>query len=151
MRDGIRWSALLAAVWLGALLTVAAIATPSAFATLARADAGRVAARVLMQEAYLSLAFGVLLVLLQRAAGRAAAEAGHGSRLGTDLVLVLGPLFCTVAGYFAIVPLMAEARAGAGRLSFGQLHAISSGFYAVKVLLVAVLAWRLSRRPSSSG
>jgi len=46
---------------------------------------------------------------------------------------------------------MEQARAGHGRLSFGQLHAISSGFYGVKVLLVAALAWRLSRRSSSSG
>lgn len=151
MRDGARWSSLLAALWLGALLTVAAIATPAAFATLARPEAGKVVARVLMQEAYLSLAFGVVLMLLQRTAGRAAAEAGRGSRFPLELALALGALFCTVAGYFAIVPMMEQARAGLSRLSFGQLHAISSGFYGVKVLLVAALAWRLSRRPSSSG
>jgi hypothetical protein len=59
-----------------------------------------------------------------------------------------------VAGYFALLPMMAAARAGQGPLSFGQLHAVSAVFYGVKVLLVLALAWRaagaaLSRRPAS--
>jgi len=70
------------------------------------------------------------------------------------MMLALGALFCTVAGYFALQPMMAAARAGQGPLSFGQLHAVSAVFYGLKLLLVLVLAWRaagpgLSRRPSS--
>jgi hypothetical protein len=60
-------------------------------------------------------------------------------------------VFCTVAGYFALQPMMAAARAGEGPLSFGQLHAVSAAFYAVKLLLVLALAWRAAgtglRRP----
>jgi Domain of unknown function (DUF4149) len=149
MRELARWARLLAGLWLGALLTVALIATPAAFALLQRPDAGRVAARILAHEAYLSLAFGVLLLLLERGLARQRAEAGSGSRFSTELALALGTVFCTVAGYFGVLPLMADARAGGGSLSFGQLHAISSVFYAVKVALVATLAWRLSRLPSS--
>lgn len=146
MRDTARWTRLLTGLWLGALLTVALIATPSAFALLPRADAGRVAARILANEAYLSLAMAVVLILLERVA----AATGQGVRFSSNLMLALGTVFCTVAGYFGVLPLMADARAGVGRFSFGQLHAISSVFYAVKVLLVAALAWRLSRLPSSS-
>jgi hypothetical protein len=61
------------------------------------------------------------------------------------MLLALGALFCTVAGYFGILPLMQAARAGQGTLSFGQLHGISSAFYFAKVLLVLALAWRAAR------
>jgi hypothetical protein len=62
---------------------------------------------------------------------------------------LLGVLFCTVAGYFAIQPMMAAARAGQGSLSFGALHGISSAFFVLKGLLVLALAWRLSQPPTS--
>ena len=52
----------------------------------------------------------------------------------------------TVAGYFALQPMMATARAGQGAWSFGALHGMSVGFYALKALLVLVLAWRLGGR-----
>ena len=55
---------------------------------------------------------------------------------------MLGVLACTVIGYFALQPQMAAARAGQGLWSFGQLHAASSVFYVVKLVLLAVLAWR---------
>jgi hypothetical protein len=151
MRDPARWRALLAALWLGLLLTVAGIATPAAFATLPSAEAGRVAARVLAAEAYASVALGALLIGLERALARRDAAAGCGSQFGGGLLLALGALFCTVAGYFGVLPLMAEARGGAGRFTFGQLHAASTAFYAVKVALVAALAWGATRRASSSG
>ena len=41
------------------------------------------------------------------------------------MLLALGTVFCTVAGYYALAPLMAAARAGQGSLSFAQLHGIS--------------------------
>ena len=150
MRDGARWAVLLAAVWLGLLLTVAAIATPAGFALLPRPDAGRVAARILAQEAALSLAFGAASALLARHAARRRAETGRGAQASTELLLALGAIFCTVAGYYGVLPLMEQARAGRGALGFGALHAVSSAFFAVKVGLVAALAWRLSRPPSSS-
>jgi hypothetical protein len=146
MRDASRWCRLLAGSWLGALLTVALIATPAPFATLAVADAGRVVARVLASEAYLSVALGVVLVLLERQV----ASRGTGPQFGARLALALGAIFCTVAGYFGLQPLMADARTGAARFSFGQLHAASFAFYGVKVALVAALAWRVSATPAPS-
>ena len=61
-------------------------------------------------------------------------------------MLTLGALFCTVAGYFALQPMMAAARAGEGAVSFGALHGLSAGFYALKTGLVVALAWRLTAR-----
>ncbi len=135
---------LLPGIWLGLLVCVAALATPAPFALLPQADAGRVVGRILAQEAHISLALGVLLLVLERLAARRAAAAGQGSGFSAGMVLALAALFCTVAGYFGLQPMMATARAGQAALSFGQLHALSAAFYALKVVAVALLAWRAS-------
>ncbi len=140
---------LVAAVWLGLLLTVAGIATPAPFATLAKADAGRVVARVLAQEAAVSVVLGAVILVLQRAQTRRRAASGASPQFDLTLGLAAGAMFCTLAGYYAVQPMMADAKAGQGALGFAQLHAISGGFYVLKVVLVAVLAWRLTRPPSS--
>ena len=134
------------------LACIAAIAAPAAFATLARADAGRFVGRVFLVEAYLSLALAVLLFLIERRRTRDAAEAGKGSLFSANLVLLLGTLFCTVAGYFAIEPMMAAARLGQGPWSLGALHAASVSLFVLKGLLVLALAWRLTAalRPSAT-
>ena len=114
--------------------------------------AGRVAGRMFAQEAYLSLALCVALFFFVRQRARASAQAGSGSVISVELMLVLGALFCTVAGYFALQPMMVAARAGEGGWSFGALHGLSASFYGLKALLVVALAWRLaavSRLPSS--
>ena len=129
-------------LWAGTLFCLALLATPAPFALLAPADAGRVVARLLAQEAYISLAVGVVLLGLERLAARQTAGHGRGPQFSAGMVLCLGALFCTVAGYFALQPLMAQARAGQGPLSFGQLHAVSAGFFVVKACFVLALAWR---------
>jgi Domain of unknown function (DUF4149) len=139
-----RFAALLAGLWAGVLLGIAAIAAPSAFATLPAGDAGRVVSRVFMQEAYLSLAVAVLLFVVERQRTRSIVADGVGSVFGTNLVLLLGTLFCTVAGYFALLPMIDAARAGQGSVSFATLHAISAGLFVLKGLLVLALAWRLA-------
>jgi hypothetical protein len=101
-----------------------------------------------MNEAYLSLALGALLLVLERLAARRAALQG-GSQFSVGMVLALGTLFCTVVGYFALQPMMVAARAGQGALSFGQLHAISAAFFVLKLGLVLALAWRGVRAPAA--
>jgi hypothetical protein len=138
----------LAGLWAGALLAIALIAAPAAFAQLERAQAGRVAGRLFETEAYVSLALAVALVLLEQRAPRRPG----GSRFSVELALALGALACTVAGYFAVQPMMAAALAGSGPWSFAALHTVASVFYAAKTMLVLVLAWRgagVSPRPSS--
>ena len=147
-----RVATVVAGVWAGALACIGAIAAPAAFATLSSPDAGRFVSRVFMVEAYTSLAFAVLLFLIERRRTRDAAEAGAGSLFSANLVLLLGTLFCTVAGYFAIEPMMAAARAGQGPWSYGALHAASASLFVLKGLLVLALAWRLTAavRPSAT-
>ena len=133
---------LLPALWAGVLLCVALIATPAPFATLDGPTAGRVVSRIFVQEAWLSLVLAVLLLSAERARARLSAENRQGSVLNPEMLLVLGAVFCTVAGYFAVQPLLPAARAGQGVLSFGQLHAVSLVFFGLKTLLVLGLAWR---------
>ncbi len=137
-----RLAVALPGIWLGALLSLALLATPAGFALLAQADAGRLAARLLQQEAALSLFLGALVLVLERQQARLGAESGAGSQFSAGMVLALGTLGCTVVGYYVLQPLMVQARAGQGALSFAQLHLISGGFFAVKIVLVAALAWR---------
>jgi hypothetical protein len=139
-----RLRALLPALWAGVVLAVGLLAAPAAFGTLAPADAGRLVGRVFAHEAFLSLAAAVFFVMLDRRVGTRA--------MGADTLLALGALFCTVAGYFALQPMMADARAGVGPLNFAALHAISLAFFGLKMLLLLALAWRCAgvNRPAQS-
>ena len=87
---------ILPGLWAGVLLGIAAIAAPSLFATLERADAGRVVGRIFGQEAWLSLVLAVLLLAIERGRARSASEAGLGSVINTEMLLLLGTVFCTV-------------------------------------------------------
>lgn len=142
---GERLHRLLPAMWLGVLLTIALIAAPSLFALLERAAAGKVAGRLFAIEAQSSLALCIALGLIERRRASLRAVAGRGSRISAELLLVLGALFCTVFGQFALQPMMEAARVGEGRWSFGALHAVSTGFYGLKTVFVAALAWRVAR------
>ena len=108
MRQRLR--VLVPALWAGVLLCIAFIAAPAGFATLPSADAGRVAGRMFLLEAYLAIALTLLLFVLERGRARRAAAAGRGSVFSVELGLLLGALFCTVAGYFAVQPMMQAAR-----------------------------------------
>jgi hypothetical protein len=139
------WARVLAAAWLGLLATIAFVAAPAAFATLARADAGRYVARVFSVEAWSSLAIALVLLLAEQQAARRAAAQGRGSVMSGATLLLLGTLFCTVAGHFGIEPMMAAARSGTGPWPFGALHAASTVLYGAKALLVLAVAWRWQR------
>jgi hypothetical protein len=141
-----RFRLLLPGLWAGWLLCVALLATPAPFALLSPAEAGRIAGRMLAQDAYTGLVLGVLLLGLERLAARRAAQGGSGSQFSAGMMLVLGALFCTVVGYFVLQPMMAAARAGQGALSFGQLHGISAVFFLGKIGCVLALAALVVRR-----
>jgi len=133
---------LLPAAWFGLLACVAFIASPAPFAEVARDVAGRINGRVFLREAWVSVGLALALWGLERARARRAAQAGQGSVLNTEMVLLLATLLCTFVGYFAVQQLLPAARAGQGLFGFGTLHAISVGLFGLKLLLVAALAWR---------
>ena len=139
-----RWAAGIAGLWAGVLLGVGLIGAPAGFAAALPEIAGRAAGRMFAQEAYLSLALALAMCLLLRR--RPQGQIQPGAVFSVNLMLTLGALFCTVAGYFALQPMMAAARAGEGAVSFGALHGLSAGFYALKTGLVVALAWRLTAR-----
>ena len=145
MRASARWATAIAAAWAGVLLAIAFLAAPAAFAALPSAEAGRVVSRLFAQEAALALAIALLLLFLEQRAARLRAEAGTGSVMSVATTLLLGTIFCTAAGYYAVQPLMAQARLGHGGWSFATLHAISGSFYALKTLLVVALVWCFGR------
>ncbi len=121
---------------------VGLVAAPTLFATLARPDAGRVAARLFAIDAYLGIAFGAVLLVIALRLARDRADGG--SRFSVEMLLALGALFCVVAGHFALLPMIEAARAGTSAVPFAVLHGIASAFLLVKLSAVAVLAWRLA-------
>jgi Domain of unknown function (DUF4149) len=137
-----RISMLLVAAWSGLVLTLATVAAPVAFATLERSVAGALVGQYFRIEAHAGLALAAVLFLIERRRSAVRARDGQVRGVSVPLLLVLGALFCTVLGYFALQPLMAQARAGQGSWSFGALHAASSGLFALKGVLLLVLLWR---------
>ena len=135
-----RIAALVAGLWAGNLVCIALIAAPAAFSVLTQPDAGRFVNRLFEREAYVSIAAAVTLCVFERMSFR---DVRAASVFSATMLLCLGALFCTVAGYFAVQPLMDAARAGRGSISFGSLHVISAGFFVVKSFLALTLAWRL--------
>ena len=137
---------LLPGLWCGVLLAIALVATPAASGALDRASFGAVARAIFAREAPTSLVFGVLILMLERRAALVRHEASGVSQFSSEMMLALGALFCTVAGYYGLQPMMELARSGtATTLTFMQLHAISLAFFGVKSLLALALAWKATR------
>ncbi len=146
MRFSERLRRLLPGLWFGLLLAIAAIATPAASGVLDRASFGAVARVIFAREAPASLLLGVLILVIERRDALARHLGTGVSQFSVEMVLAVGALFCTVAGYYGLEPLMEQARTGgATPLTFMQLHAISLAFFGLKGLLVLALAWRATR------
>lgn len=142
----LRIQALLAALWAGVVLGIGAIAAPGLFAVLDRPMAGLAAGQLFFVEARVSLFMAIVLFVIERRRVRDLAEQlGGTTSMTINLLLVLGALFCTVFGEFAVRPMMAAAREGqATVLSFGALHGVSSVLFGLKGLMLLALAWRLT-------
>ena len=141
-----RW--LVATLWVGSLWTVGYLVAPTLFATLAdRALAGTIAGSLFRVEAWLSLACGMILLIIVARAAPATID-----KRSTVLQLVLGMLACTLIGYFGLQPFMAairETSAAAGgmdadaRMHFGALHGAASGIFLLQSLLGVALILKL--------
>ncbi len=129
--------ALLALLWAGQLLSVALLAAPNAFATLARPEAGAYVQRLFLVDARISLVLAVLMLLLEQRLQR---EQNPGRLRFTALLLLpVAVLFLTVGGYDALQPYLAAAKAGQG--SFALLHGLSMAAFAAKTVCVLLLGW----------
>ena len=137
---------LLPGLWFGVLLAIALIATPAASNSLDKASFGAVARAIFAREAPTSLVLGVLVLVIERRDALARHLAMGVSQFSLEMVLAIAALFCTVAGYYGLEPMMEQARAGATTgLTFMQLHAISLAFFGAKGLAVLALAWKATR------
>ena len=137
---------LLPGLWLGLLLAIALIATPAASNALDKASFGAVARAIFAREAPTSLVLGVLILVIERRDALARHLATGVTQFSSEMLLAAGALFCTVAGYYGLLPALEQARLGGStRLSFMQLHALSLAFFGLKGLLVLALAWKATR------
>ena len=137
---------LLPGLWFGVLLAIALIATPAASGALDKTSFGAVARAIFAREAPTSLVLGVLILVIERRDALARHLATGVSQFSTEMTLAIAALFCTVAGYYGLLPMMEQARAGgATSLTFLQLHAISLALFGIKGLLVLALAWKATR------
>ena len=137
---------LLPGLWFGVLLAIALIATPAASNSLDKASFGAVARAIFAREAPTSLVFGVLILVIERRDALARHMATGVSQFSPEMLLSAGALFCTVAGYYGLMPAMEQARLGGPtQLSFMQLHALSLAFFGLKGLMVLALAWKATR------
>jgi len=137
---------LLPGVWFGVLLAIALVATPAASGALDKASFGAVARAIFAREAPTSLVLGVLILVIERRDALARHLETGVTQFSAEMLLAAGALFCTVAGYYGLLPAMEQARlGGSSRLSFLQLHALSLAFFGLKGLLVLSLAWRAMR------
>ena len=141
-----RIGTVVSAAWAGEMLAVGGIAAPSLFAALPRSEAGSVAARLFATDATVAVVVGALVAIVSLQLGRQRAEHGVGSRFSVELMLALAAVAAVVLGYYAVEPMLGPARMGQGPLSFGALHALSTAFFAVRFVLVALLAWRFGGR-----
>ncbi|HEX5312305.1 DUF4149 domain-containing protein [Aquabacterium sp.] len=142
----LRFQAWLAATWTGVMLAVGGVAAPSLFMVLERELAGKAAGRIFTVEAKLSLAFAIVLFMIERRRVRDLAESGKTTTVMTgNLLIILGALFLAIFGEFVMHPMIEAVKAGQpARLSFGALHGISSVLYWLRAVLVGCLAWRLT-------
>jgi len=137
---------LLPGVWLGVLVAIALIATPAASTSLDKASFGAVARAIFAREAPTSLVLGVLILVIERRDALARHLATGVTQFSSEMLLAAGALFCTVAGYYGLLPALERARLGGlMQPGFLQLHALSLGFFGLKGLLVLALAWKATR------
>lgn len=135
---------LITTAWVGSIWTIGYLVAPTLFKTLAdQALAGTIAGQLFFVEACLSLVCGIALLAIWFAQHR---------KIHRKIV---GMVMCTVVGFFALHPFMADLRA-AGlsdpdvRWKFGALHGLSSGFYLMQSIIGAMLILeRLDNKPDA--
>jgi hypothetical protein len=142
----LRFQAWLAGLWAGMIIAVGGVAAPSLFMVLERELAGKGAGRIFTLEAKISLAFAVLIFVIERRRVRDLVEQGVTiSAMTSNLLLVLVALFLTIFGEFVLHPMIEAAKAGqATALSFGALHGVSAIMFWTRGVIVASLAWRMT-------
>jgi hypothetical protein len=134
------------AIWLGALWFMAILVAPGLFKWLPRPEAGLVAGRLFYMLALYSLVTSGVLLALSNFAG----ELRAGLKVNLLMAVILGVSVFELAWLQPHMDTLRAAMAGlegealaAMRSQFGNLHAMSSVLYSVK--MIGALVWGLSR------
>jgi hypothetical protein len=136
---------LLLTVWVGGMWAIGYLAVPILFAALdSRIQAGAIAGVMFTRLAWIGLACGAVILLLQwRAGGRGLPRIALGC--------VLAMLVITAIGEFGVGPQMAALKAqvvpgaemaDALRARFGMWHGVSSSLFLLASMLGALAVWR---------
>ena len=125
-------------LWAGSLLTVCALAAPSAFVVLDRQSAGRVAAQLFFSETIIGLCIATVVYVAQRVGKFETSRAV----IVAMAVGALAPLLSEVV----LGPLMQSARAAGDMARFGALHGVSALLFGTACVATLVAAWRFNRQ-----
>ena len=129
-----RFAALLAALWWGSLTTIGFLVVPLLFASLPTlAMAGGMAARLFAAQTWVSVACGVLLLLLSRSKwAQALAQWAQ-----VAMVFITLGLLMALLNQFAVAPHIVA------RENLRLWHSVGSVMYLVQWLCAGVVLWKL--------
>ncbi len=135
MRD--RLPVLLAALWWGSLSTVGFMVVPMLFAHLpSPAVAGAMAARLFEAQTFVSIACGVLLLVLSR---RRHAETQE-PWAQAAMVFIIGGLLLALLVQYGVSPRIVA------RQNLKLWHSVGTVMYALQWLCALAVLWRTARR-----
>jgi hypothetical protein len=132
-----RLVAMLLSLWAGSLLTVCAIAAPSAFAVLDRRGAGQLAARLFLIE--------MILGVVVAACFLGAFATGRLTATRAVAILVALGAAAPLASEVVLSPMMQAARSAGDMARFGALHGISALLFGIACVCSLVAAWLFNR------
>lgn len=132
-----RIASLLLALWTGSLITVCALAAPTAFAVLERQMAGRIAARLFLAETVIGVAAAALIFIAQRIGG-------FGLTRGA-IVLIYAAAAAPLISHLVLGPLMEAARSAGNMARFGALHGVSALLFAIACVSSLAALWLFNR------
>lgn len=139
-----RLATLLTTIWAGIMIGVGYIFTPILFNMLENEKqfAGQIAGHAFTAIAYLSLALGVVVMLIIRRQNKSMPMASS----PTTLLLIIFIVGTAAINQFAITPELVLAKTGVSTpLSFSTLHIFSQFLYAAQVIMLIALGWFLSK------
>jgi hypothetical protein len=130
--------ATLLALWAGSLVTVCAIAAPSAFAVLTdRQAAGQVAARLFLIETIIGIVVSVVFLATYSAQRIVAPR--------SVAVLVTLAAAAPLISHVVLSPLMASARSAGNMARFGALHGVSALLFLLACVCAVAAFWVFNR------
>ncbi len=132
-----RLPVLLAALWWGSLSTVGFMVVPMLFAHLpSPAVAGAMAARLFEAQTFVSMACGVLLLVLSR---RRHAETQE-PWAQAAMVFIIGGLLLALLVQYGVSPRIVA------RQNLKLWHSVGTAMYALQWLCALAVLWRTARR-----